>query len=140
MWAALPAVRTAARAARRHLTVITGALDVAQLLAGSAGIEVIVVGGRLSATSFGTTGPLSVDTIQRCLRSTKRVPSTEVRVAQALFPGGRLAADASSQHTTKVCRVSSPLTLPVLRPQLRRRTQHEHRLRRRDEIDYRSDG
>ena len=48
----------------RHLTVITGALNIAQLLAGSAGIEVIVVGGRLRATSFGTTGPLSVDTIR----------------------------------------------------------------------------
>ena len=48
----------------RHLTVITGALNVAQLLAGSAGIEVIVVGGQLRATSFGTTGPLSVDTIR----------------------------------------------------------------------------
>jgi DeoR/GlpR family transcriptional regulator of sugar metabolism len=48
----------------RHLTVITGALNIAQLLAGSAGIEVIVVGGQLRATSFGTTGPLSVDTIR----------------------------------------------------------------------------
>jgi DeoR/GlpR family transcriptional regulator of sugar metabolism len=48
----------------RHLTIITGALNIAQLLAGSAGIEVIVVGGQLRATSFGTTGPLSVDTIR----------------------------------------------------------------------------
>jgi DeoR/GlpR family transcriptional regulator of sugar metabolism len=48
----------------RHLTVITGALNMAQLLAGSAGIEVIVIGGRLRATSFGTTGSLSVDTIR----------------------------------------------------------------------------
>jgi len=48
----------------RHLTVITGALNIAQLLAGSAGIEVIVVGGRLRATSFGTTGPLSLETIR----------------------------------------------------------------------------
>ncbi len=47
----------------RHLTVITGALNIAQLLAGSAGIEVIVIGGQLRATSFGTTGPLSVETI-----------------------------------------------------------------------------
>jgi DeoR/GlpR family transcriptional regulator of sugar metabolism len=50
--------------AHRHLTVVTGALNIAQLLAGSAGIEVIVVGGRLRATSFGTTGPLAVDTIR----------------------------------------------------------------------------
>jgi len=48
----------------RHLTVITGSLNIAQLLASSAGIEVIVVGGLLRATSFGTTGPLSVDTIR----------------------------------------------------------------------------
>ena len=48
----------------RHLTVVTGALNIAQLLAGSAGIEVIVLGGRLRATSFGTTGPLSVDTLR----------------------------------------------------------------------------
>ena len=48
----------------RHLTVVTGALNIAQLLASSAGIEVIVVGGELRATSFGTTGPLSVDTIR----------------------------------------------------------------------------
>jgi DeoR/GlpR family transcriptional regulator of sugar metabolism len=48
----------------RHLTVVTGALNIAQLLAGSAGIEVIVIGGELRATSFGTTGPLSVDTIR----------------------------------------------------------------------------
>jgi DeoR/GlpR family transcriptional regulator of sugar metabolism len=48
----------------RHLTVITGALNIAQLLAGSAGIEVIVLGGRLRATSFGTTGSLSVDAIR----------------------------------------------------------------------------
>ena len=48
----------------RHLTIVTGSLNIAQLLAGSAGIEVIVVGGLLRATSFGTTGPLSVDTIR----------------------------------------------------------------------------
>lgn len=48
----------------RYLTVITGALNIAQLLAGSAGIEVIVLGGLLRATSFGTTGPLSVDAIR----------------------------------------------------------------------------
>jgi DeoR/GlpR family transcriptional regulator of sugar metabolism len=47
----------------RRLTVVTSALNIAQLLAGCAGIEVIVIGGRLRATSFGTTGPLSVDTI-----------------------------------------------------------------------------
>jgi DeoR/GlpR family transcriptional regulator of sugar metabolism len=47
----------------RHLTVITSALNIAQLLAGSAGIEVIVLGGRLRGTSFGTTGPLAVDAI-----------------------------------------------------------------------------
>jgi DeoR/GlpR family transcriptional regulator of sugar metabolism len=49
---------------RRHLTVITGALNIAQLLAGSAGIEVVVLGGLLRATSFGTTGSISVDTIR----------------------------------------------------------------------------
>jgi DeoR/GlpR family transcriptional regulator of sugar metabolism len=48
----------------RHITVVTGALNIAQLLAGSAGIEVVVIGGQLRATSFGTTGPLSVDTIR----------------------------------------------------------------------------
>lgn len=48
----------------RHLTVVTGALNIAQLLAGSAGIEVVVLGGRLRATSFGTTGSLSVNTIR----------------------------------------------------------------------------
>ena len=48
----------------RHLTVVTGALNIAQLLAGSAGIEVIVLGGQLRATSFGTTGALSLDTIR----------------------------------------------------------------------------
>jgi DeoR/GlpR family transcriptional regulator of sugar metabolism len=47
----------------RRLTVITSALNIAQLLAGSATIEVIVIGGRLRATSFGTTGPLAVDAI-----------------------------------------------------------------------------
>lgn len=47
----------------RRLTVVTSGLNIAQLLAGSAGIEVIVIGGRLRATSFGTTGPLSVDAI-----------------------------------------------------------------------------
>lgn len=47
----------------RHLTVVTSALNIAQLLAGSAGIEVLVLGGRLRGTSFGTTGPLSVDAI-----------------------------------------------------------------------------
>ncbi len=48
----------------RHLTIITGALNIAQLLAGSAGIEVIVLGGQLRATSFGTTGPLSLESIR----------------------------------------------------------------------------
>lgn len=47
----------------RHLTVVTSALNIAQLLAGSAGIEVIVLGGRLRGTSFGTTGPLSLETL-----------------------------------------------------------------------------
>ena len=50
---------------QRHLTVITGALNIAQLLAGSAAVEVIVLGGQLRATSFGTTGSLSLDTIRR---------------------------------------------------------------------------
>jgi len=47
----------------RHLTVVTSGLNIAQLLAGSAGIEVVVLGGRLRAMSFGTTGPPAVDTI-----------------------------------------------------------------------------
>ena len=41
----------------RHLTVITGALNIAQLLAGSAGIEVIVVGGRLVPLRSARPGP-----------------------------------------------------------------------------------
>jgi DeoR/GlpR family transcriptional regulator of sugar metabolism len=48
---------------RRRLTVVTSALNVAQLLAGCAGIEVLVIGGRLRRTSFGTTGPLATEAI-----------------------------------------------------------------------------
>lgn len=48
---------------QRRLTVVTCGLNIAQLLAGCAGIEVLVIGGRLRGTSFGTTGPLSVDAI-----------------------------------------------------------------------------
>jgi DeoR/GlpR family transcriptional regulator of sugar metabolism len=47
----------------RHLTVVTGALNIAQLLAGSAGVEVVVLGGALRALSFGTTGPLAIETV-----------------------------------------------------------------------------
>ena len=48
---------------RRRLTVVTSALNIAELLAGCAGIEVLVIGGRLRDTSFGTTGPLAVNAI-----------------------------------------------------------------------------
>ena len=66
----------------RHLTVITSALNIAQLLVGSAGIGVIVIGGRLRATSFDTTGPLSVDAI-RSLHADVAVIS-----ADGITPGG----------------------------------------------------
>lgn len=48
----------------RHLTVITTALNTAQLLAGYAQLSVMVIGGWLRATSFGTVGPLSAETIR----------------------------------------------------------------------------
>jgi DeoR/GlpR family transcriptional regulator of sugar metabolism len=66
----------------RHLTVVTSALNIAQLLVGSAGIEVIVIGGRLRATSFDTTGPLSVDAI-RSLHADVAVIN-----ADGITPGG----------------------------------------------------
>jgi DeoR/GlpR family transcriptional regulator of sugar metabolism len=47
----------------RRLTIVTSALNIAELLAGSAAIEVFVIGGRLRATSFGTTGPMAADAI-----------------------------------------------------------------------------
>ena len=47
----------------RRLTVVTSALNIAELLAGSAAIEVFVIGGRLRDTSFGTTGPMAADAI-----------------------------------------------------------------------------
>jgi DeoR/GlpR family transcriptional regulator of sugar metabolism len=53
-----------------------------QLLVGSAGIGVIVIGGRLRATSFDTTGPLSVDAI-RSLHADVAVIS-----ADGITPGG----------------------------------------------------
>lgn len=40
-------------------TVITSGLNIAQLLAGNTEVEVIVVGGSLSSTSFSTAGPLA---------------------------------------------------------------------------------
>ena len=49
--------------AGRRLTVVTTALNIAELLAGSAASEVLVIGGRLRDTSFGTTGPMSADAI-----------------------------------------------------------------------------
>ncbi len=47
----------------RRLTVLTSALNIAELLAGSAATEVLVIGGRLRDTSFGTTGPMAADAI-----------------------------------------------------------------------------
>lgn len=49
--------------ARRPLTVITTALNIAQMLAGGGLTEVIVVGGMLRGTSFGTVGPLAANAI-----------------------------------------------------------------------------
>ncbi len=48
---------------RRSLTVITSGLNIAQFLSAFSKIEVIVIGGSLRGTSFGTDGPLAVDAI-----------------------------------------------------------------------------
>ena len=47
----------------RRLTVVTSGLNIAQFLSACPSIEVIVVGGSLRGTSFGTVGPLAVDAI-----------------------------------------------------------------------------
>jgi DeoR family transcriptional regulator, aga operon transcriptional repressor len=52
--------------ARREfeLSVTTSALNIAELLARSAQIEVTVIGGSLRRSSFGTIGPLATDAIR----------------------------------------------------------------------------
>ena len=48
---------------RRRFTVVTSALNVAQMLAPSGSINVLVIGGRFRETSYGTAGPVAVDVI-----------------------------------------------------------------------------
>ncbi len=95
----------------RHLTVITGALNIAQLLAGSAGIEVVVLGGRLRATSFGTTGSLSVDTIRNLHADVAFIN------ADGITPGGGVrdfslddaaSARAMSENSDRTVVLASP--------------------------------
>lgn len=49
----------------RDVTVVTRGLENAVLLAGGDGIEVHVVGGRLTPASHGTTGPLAIEALGR---------------------------------------------------------------------------
>ena len=95
----------------RHLTVITGALNIAQLLAGSAGIEVIVVGGQLRATSFGTTGPLSVDTIRSLHADVACIGADGVTVVS--FNGGQAwqEHDSGTKSTLRAVFVSADAKL-----------------------------
>lgn len=49
----------------RDVTVVTRGLENAVLLVGSDGLEVHVVGGRLTPASHGTTGPLAIEALGR---------------------------------------------------------------------------
>ncbi len=100
----------------RHLTVITSALNIAQLLAGSAGIEVFVLGGRLRGTSFGTTGPLSVDAI-----STLHADAALIAADGITLGGGvrdfsvddAAVARAMSAHASRTVVLASPVKIGV---------------------------
>jgi DeoR/GlpR family transcriptional regulator of sugar metabolism len=95
----------------RHLTVIAGALNIAQLLAGSAGIEVIVLGGRLRATSFGTTGPLSVDTIRDLHADVAFIAADGVTLeggVRAFSLDDAASARAMSESSTRTVVLASP--------------------------------
>ncbi len=48
---------------RRRFTVITSALNIAQLLASSETTDLLVIGGRFRETSYGTAGPVALDSI-----------------------------------------------------------------------------
>jgi len=100
----------------RHLTVVTSALNIAQLLAGSAGIEVFVLGGRLRATSFGTTGPLSLDTISTLHADVAVIAADGVTLAGGVRDfsvDDAAVARAMSQSSSQTIVLSSPVKVGV---------------------------
>lgn len=51
--------------ARSGLKVITNHIEAAQVLARQPGFDVVALGGRLDARNFGTTGPITMETVAR---------------------------------------------------------------------------
>jgi DeoR/GlpR family transcriptional regulator of sugar metabolism len=95
----------------RHLTVITGALNIAQLLAGSAAVEVIVLGGQLRATSFGTTGAISVDTIRSLHADVAFIAPDGITVAggvRTFSLDDAASARAMSESASRTVALASP--------------------------------
>jgi DeoR/GlpR family transcriptional regulator of sugar metabolism len=87
-----------------------------QLPAGSAGIEVIVVGGLLRATSFGTTGPLSVDTIRTLHADVAVIAPERVTVqasARMFLLDGAASARAMSENAGRTVILASPAKIGI---------------------------
>ena len=100
----------------RRLTVITSALNIAQLLAGSATVEVIVIGGRLRATSFGTTGPLAVDAIDGLHADVAFIAADGITLAggvRAISIDDAAVARAMSEHASQTVVLASPVKVGV---------------------------
>jgi DeoR/GlpR family transcriptional regulator of sugar metabolism len=100
----------------RRLMVITSALNIAQLLAGSAGIEVIVIGGRLRGTSFGTTGPLALDAIGSLHADVAFIAADGVTLAggvRAFSIDDAAVARAMSANASQTVVLASPVKIGV---------------------------
>ncbi|MGO8685382.1 MAG: DeoR/GlpR family DNA-binding transcription regulator, partial [Thermoleophilia bacterium] len=100
----------------RHLTVITSALNIAQLLAGSAGIEVLVLGGRLRGTSFGTTGPLSLDAIDTLHADVAVISADGVTLdggVRDFSLDDAAVARAMSAHSARTVVLASPVKIGI---------------------------
>ncbi len=100
----------------RRLTVVTSALNIAELLAGSAAVEVLVIGGRLRDTSFGTTGPMSVDAISALHADVAVIGADGVTLdggVRAFSIDDAAVVRAMSAHASRTMVLASPVKIGV---------------------------
>jgi DeoR/GlpR family transcriptional regulator of sugar metabolism len=100
----------------RRLTVVTSALNIAELLAGSATIEVLVIGGRLRDISFGTTGPMAVDAISALHADVAVIGADGITLdggVRAFSIDDAAVVRAMSANATKTVVLASPVKIGV---------------------------
>ena len=102
---------------RRRLTVVTSALNIAQLLAGCSGIELLVIGGRLRRTSFGTTGPMAADAIGGLHADVALIGADGITLdegVRAFSIDDAAVVRAMSAHASRTVVLASPVKIGVV--------------------------